>query len=227
MRGAVAAAAVVLVAAGVATAARKPTAGENKAIREAAHAFLTMPNSPASKTNRIASITVSTRDPRYAHVWFDSGSVGPSDLVLHRGSFGWREVGFGSSVNCDAAPKVVMDDLKVGCTPPNGVAWIDDCGRLVSKPPELVLACGDGNFFLGKIVWTGWAKATATGKAVAQANTCTPNCAAGKFKAYGVRLAATKLTACGRARYYARLTVTFLRAPPPGLSKRAVYPLGC
>ena len=227
MRPVLAAAGLVLLIAGVASAARRPTPAENKDIREAAKAFIAMPNSPASKSNKIASIRVSTLDPRYAHVWFNSGSVGPSDLVLHRGGFGWREVGFGSSVNCDAAPKSVMDDLRVGCTPPNGVAWIDNCGSLTSKPAELVLACGDGNYFLNKLTWRSWGKATATATGIAHANTCTPNCAAGKFQSFPMTATATKLTACGKARYYARLTITFSGKRPAGLGKRDPHQLGC
>src|SRR5437763_12031504 len=114
----------VLAIAGTAFAARKPTLSEAKAVRQACAGFPSMPNSPAAKDNRIAKIAISTADPRYAHAWLNSGTAGPSDLILHRSGPGWWVVGFGSSVGCDSAPRVVLNDLKVGCSPPNGTAWI-------------------------------------------------------------------------------------------------------
>src|SRR5438067_8750273 len=147
MRPALVAVAVVLVLAGSALASRKPTSSEAAGIRQAFAGFVSMPNSPSAKDNRITSIAVSTLDPRYAAARLSSKSAGPSELVLHRSGPGWWVVGFGSAVGCDSAPKVVLDDLKVGCSPPNGVAWIDNCGPLVSKPSDPVLACGDGNYF--------------------------------------------------------------------------------
>ena len=218
---------VVLVLAGSALAARKPTAAENKAIRQALAGFIHQPNSPSAKDNRIVTLSVSTLDSRYAAARLNSKSAGPSDIVFHNSAFGWVVVGFGSSLNCDSAPKVVLDDLKIGCTPPNGVAWINNCGPLVSKPTELVIACGDGNYFLSKLRWSGWGTPTATATGVAEANTCTPNCAAGKFKSYRMTATATRLTTCGKAKYYGYLTITYPGARPAGTAKRDPHTLGC
>jgi hypothetical protein len=227
MRRTVIAVAAALVIVGSAGAARKPSAAEQKAIRQTFTGFVNMPNSPSAKDNRIVSLSVATLDPRYAAARLTSKSAGPSDLVFHRGSFGWRVVGFGSSLGCDTAPKAVLDDLKIGCTPPNGVAWVDNCGTLTSKPGELVLACGDGNYLLTKLHWRGWGTGTTTATGVAEANTCTPNCAAGTFRSYLVAVSATKLTPCGKAKYYARLTITYPGARPEGVAKRDTHSLGC
>jgi hypothetical protein len=227
MRPALVAVLVLLVVAGAAVASRKPTSVEQKGIREAFTFFVQQKNSPAAKDNRIVTIAVSTLDPRYAVARLNSKSAGPSELVLHRSGPGWWIVGFGSSVNCDAGPPSVMRDLKVGCSPPNGVAWINNCGPLVSAPRELVLACGDANYLLANLKWRGWGKPTATATGVAQANTCTPNCAAGKFRSYRMTAAASKLTTCGKARYYATLTIVYPGARPAGLAKRDVHTLSC
>jgi hypothetical protein len=219
--------AAVLVLAGSALAMRPPSASEKKGITDAFRFFVQGPNSPAAKDNKIVSIGVSTLDTRYAAVRLNSKSAGPSDLVLHRSGPGWWVVGFGSSVGCDTAPKSVLADLKVGCSPPNGVAWINDCGPLVSKPKSLVLACGDANYSLAGLRWSAWGSATATAVGSARANTCTPNCAAGKFRSYKMTAAADRLTTCGKARYYARLTVTYAGARPAGVAKRDVHTLSC
>jgi hypothetical protein len=227
MRLAVVAAASVLVLAGSALASRAPTSAESKSIRQAISFFISDPNGPAAKDNKVTKITVSTLDARYAAASLNSKSAGPSEMVLHRSGPGWWVVGFGSSPGCDSAPKSVLDDLKVGCSPPNGVAWINDCGPLVSKPTDLTIACGDANYVLAGLHWTGWGKSTATATGSAKANDCTPNCAAGKFHSYKMTATASQLTTCGRARYYSKLTIVYPGARPVGTAKRDVHSLGC
>lgn len=218
---------VALVLAAPAAGSRPPRAAEAKAIRAAVAAFVAQPSSPAAKDNRVASISVSTLDPRYAAVRLVSRSAGPSELVLHAGLGTWWEVGFGSSLGCDTAPKAVLADLHVGCTPPDGVAWIANCGPLVSEPATLVLACADANYEVARLAWHGWGRATASATAVARANDCTPSCAAGRFHSYRVRVTATRLRACGRARIYTRLTLVYPGPRPAGIAKRDVHVLGC
>jgi hypothetical protein len=227
MRPALVAFALLLVVAGAATASRKPTGAEQRAIRRAFAGFVSQPNSPAAKDNRIVTIAVSSLDPRYAVARLDSKTAGPSELVLHRSGPGWWIVGFGSSVGCNSAPPTVMRDLSVGCSPPSGVAWINNCGPLVSAPKELVLACGDGNYYLSNLTWHGWGKPTATATGLARANTCTPNCASGHFRSYRMTATATRLSTCGKARYYATLTIVYPAARPTATAKRDVHTLGC
>ena len=227
MRRAVVLLLAALILSGSALAMRPPGPSEGKAIRSAVSGFVTMPNSPAAKDNKVTSIAVSTLDPRYAGVRLNSRSAGPSDLVLHRSGTYWFVVGFGSSLGCDSAPRSVLDDLKIGCTPPNGVAWIWNCGPLESKPASLTIACGDGNYALANLRWSGWGTARATATGVARANDCTPNCAAGHFHSYRTTATADRLSACGKARYYARLSVTYPGSRPAGVAKRDVHPLSC
>ena len=218
---------LALVLAGSAAGMRQPTPGEAKAIRQAVAGFVAMPGSPAAKDAEIVSLAVSSLDRRYAAARLDSPTAGPSELVLHLSVGGWWEVGFGSSPNCDSAPKSVLADLKVGCSPPYGVAWINTCGPLVSAPTDLVLACADGNYELTKLAWRNWGRAAATARSVARANDCTPNCAAGHFHSYPVDVTATSLKTCGRARYYATLTIAYPGKRPAGIGARDVQHLRC
>jgi hypothetical protein len=220
-------AALALVLAVGTSAARKPTAGEAKAIRSAITGYIAMPNSPAAKDNKIVSISVSSLDHRYASARLNSKSAGPSDIVLHLSLGTWWVEQFGSSLDCEAAPKAVLADLKVGCTPPTAVAWISNCGPLVSAPKSLVLACADANYALSKLTWRAWGKATATAKGSAVANDCTPNCAAGKFHSYPVAVTASRLVACGRAKIYTRLTLVYPGERPAGIAARDTQTLSC
>jgi hypothetical protein len=208
-------------------AARKPTAPEAKAIRSAIAGYIAMPSSPAAKDNKVVTISVSSLDRRYASARLNSKSAGPSDIVLHL-SFGtWWVQQFGSSLSCEAAPKAVLADLKIGCTPPNAVAWVSDCGPLVSAPKSLVLACADANYGLVKLTWHAWGKRTATAKGTATANDCTPTCAAGHFHSYPATVSADRLEACGRAKVYMRLTVVYRGKRPAGIAARDVHTLTC
>lgn len=216
-----------LVIVGAGDAMRKPSGAEATAIRGAVAGYVAMPGSAAAKDNKIVSIAVSTLDPRYASARLSSKTVGNADMVLHRSRGSWWVIEFGSSLGCDAAPKTVLADLKIGCTPPNGVAWINDCGPLVSAPHSLVLACADANYELVHLLWHRWGAATASATGSASANDCAPNCAAGHFHSYVVTVRASSLTACGRARYYARLAITYAARRPAGIAKRDVHALGC
>jgi len=219
--------AATLIFAGSALAMRPPTRSENTAIRQAVSGFISMPNSPAAKDNKVTAVAVSTLDPRYSVARLSSNSAGPSEMLLHRSGTIWWVVGFGSDIGCDSGPKSVLADLKVGCSPPNGVAWISNCGPLQSQPASLVLACGDGNYSLEGLKWRGWGTAAATATGSARANDCTPNCAAGHFHSYRMTATADRLTTCGKARYYARLTITYPGARPAGTAKRDVHTLTC
>jgi phage terminase large subunit-like protein len=210
-----------------ASAARKPTTPEGKAIRSAIAGYIATPFSPAAKDNKIVSISVSSLDHRYASARLNSTSAGPADIVLHLSRGTWWVEQFGSSLSCEAAPKAVLADLKVGCTPPNAVAWISNCGPLVSAPKSLVLTCADANYAISKLTWSGWGKTAATAKGTVSANDCTPNCAAGHNHSYAVTITADQLKSCGRAKVYLRVTLVYPGKRPAGIAARDVHTLTC
>ncbi|HVC86168.1 MAG TPA: hypothetical protein VNC40_01935 [Gaiellaceae bacterium] len=219
--------AVALVAAVPASAKHTPSAAQKAGVESAFHAYLHMLHSPAAADNRIVTLAISSVDPRYAAARLESPSAGPSDMVFHRSGPGWWVVGFGSSLGCDTAPKSVLTDLAVGCTPPGSNAWINNCGPLVHAPKTLVIACADANYSLGGLKWRGWGASLASATGTAHANDCKPYCAAGHFHAYPVTVDADKLTKCGSAHYYARVTIVYSGARPAGIAKRDVHTVGC
>jgi hypothetical protein len=210
-----------------ASAKRAPSAGERAAIRMSVAGFVASPHSPAARDNRVVSVAVSTLDRRYAAARLSSKSAGPSELVLHLSHGTWFVLEFGSSLGCDTAPKDVLADLGIGCTPPGATAWIWNCGPLVTAPKTFIITCADANYELAGLHWRGWGSARATATGSAHANDCTPTCAAGRFHTYPMTAVADRLSRCGKARYYARLTIVYPGARPKGIAKRDVQTLGC
>lgn len=204
-----------------------PTPAQRHALGQAFTGYVHTPGSPAAKDNRIVSLSVSRLDPRYAAARTMSKSAGPAEMLFHLSRGTWFVVEFGSSFGCDAAPKAVLTDLKIGCVPPNGAAWIDACGPLLPEPRSLVLACADANYSLERIAWRGWGRATATATATVRANDCKPYCAAGHFHTYPVTVTVDGLARCGLAPTYGRLTIVYGAARPQGIAKRDVHVLGC
>jgi hypothetical protein len=204
-----------------------PSPAQRHAIIQAFTGYVHTPGSPAAKDNKVVTLSVSTRDPRYAAARLSSKSAGPSEMLFHLSRGTWWVVAFGSSFGCDSAPKTVLAELKIGCAPPNGVAWIDACGPLVSKPVSLVLACADANYALERIAWRGWGAPSATATATVRANDCKPYCAAGHFHMYPVTVTVDRPTRCGLARTYDRLTILYARARPAGVAQRDVHVFGC
>jgi hypothetical protein len=210
-----------------ASAGRAPSPPVAKAIRSVIHGYIAQINSPAAKDNTITWIKQSTLDPRYASAWLNSKSAGPSMMVLHESLGTWWVLQFGSSLDCDAAPVAVLKDIKIPCAPPGTSAWISNCGPIVSAPSELVLACGDANYSLEKLKWRAWGTVAAKATGLAQANDCTPNCAAGHFHSYRVQVIADHLVACGRAKVYEHLITVYPGARPAGLKARDEQTLPC
>jgi hypothetical protein len=219
--------ALVLLLAPAAAAKRAPTKAERTAVAASVKGYIATPSSPAAKDNRFVVAAVSTVDERYAAVQLSSKSAGASEMVLHESRGTWFVVGFGSSLGCDSAPKDVLADLGIGCSPPSTTAWIWNCGPLVDAPKTFVIACADANYELTNLRWHGWGGARATATGLAQANDCTPNCAAGSFHSYRMTAVADRLTRCGAARVYGRLAIVYAGPRPQGIAKRDVIAPGC
>jgi hypothetical protein len=53
--------------------------------------------------------------------------------------------------------------------------------KLRVRPKSYLLACGDGSQWLSRLHWSSWTTGEATASGRFTFNTCTPNCAKGKF----------------------------------------------
>jgi hypothetical protein len=92
---------------------------------------------------------------------------------------------------------------------------LPDClGKPHVRPASVVLACGDGNFSVAKLAWTGWGQSFAAGRGTGSVNDCKPNCAAGHFHSYPVILLATGRQRCHGSPAYNSITYAFITQPP-------------
>jgi hypothetical protein len=107
---------------------------------------------------------------------------------------------------------------------------LPDClGKPRVRPKTVVLACGDGNFGVRRLRWTGWGQPIAAAVGTAYANDCTPNCAAGHFHTYSAVIVADGAQRCVNVVAYSRVTVAFVGPSPYPKSKASdlVYPVRC
>ena len=95
------------------------------------------------------------------------------------------------------------------------------------KPAQIIVACGDGGFYLSKIHWTSWSAKGAMGTGLGNANDCNPNCAAGHFHTYPARVSLTAAKTCHGRTELTKLSWTFTGARPKGQPKSASQSFPC
>jgi hypothetical protein len=105
---------------------------------------------------------------------------------------------------------------------------IPNCGKPVVAPRALTLACADANYGLIRMTWRRWGAATATGTGFANANDCTPYCAAGHFHTYPVTGTASRLRACTNGRrQYTLLVLRYAGKRPAGVGRTDTWKFSC
>jgi hypothetical protein len=78
------------------------------------------------------------------------------------------------------------------------------------KPDKVIVACGDGNFYVVRLEWTKWRRKAASGSGTGKLNDCMPNCAQGQFRSHKVKLIASKPVTCSNGkREFSRLAWYF------------------
>lgn len=86
------------------------------------------------------------------------------------------------------------------------------------RPRTILVACGDGNFFVTHLRWSHWNITDATGVGIGHQNDCRPDCARGHFHFYRVALRLFRPEGCtdGR-REFTRLSYRFVSSKPSGV----------
>ena len=101
-----------------------------------------------------------------------------------------------------------------GCAPPAQV-----------RPTSIVVACADGNFYLGGLKWSHWTATDATAAGTAHENDCTPYCAAGRFHTYRVTVRLFRPERCKAGKLeFTRFSYRFVSAKPKVVARSATTP---
>ena len=103
---------------------------------------------------------------------------------------------------------------------------VGDCTKSQVRPSSIVLACADDNLVLTHLHWSSFGASDATAAGDYYVNGCTPDCAAGKFHSYPIKLTLSEARECPDGHNdYREASFTFLATKPRGASSN--YALFC
>jgi hypothetical protein len=137
---------------------------------------------------------------------------------LRAGTYHVHVKGF-DETGCDSNPPGPCDyfwsnmlTLTIPAVPAK--VYAPDCsGAPHFRPTSIIVACGDGNLWLGKIRWSSWTNHAATGAAVYHWNDCLPMCYRGHFHSRsGARITLGRVTRCTSKGF---MQFTRMRVTPP------------
>ena len=106
-------------------------------------------------------------------------------------------------------------------------AFTSPHSALQVKPASIIVACGDGGFYFSKLRWTSWSGRLVHGKGLANANDCSPNCAAGHFHTYPASVSLGTPKTCGGRTEFTKLSWTFTGKRPKGQPKSGSQTFRC
>jgi hypothetical protein len=96
------------------------------------------------------------------------------------------------------------------------------------RPHEIMIACGDGNFYVDHLAWTRWRVSGAMATGFAHQNDCTPDCAAGHFHSYRASVTLSRVLSCVKGRReFVRIAWRFRAAKPAQAPRSSSETLPC
>jgi hypothetical protein len=95
------------------------------------------------------------------------------------------------------------------------------------KPDKVIVACGDGNFYVVRLEWTKWRRKAASGSGTGKLNDCMPNCAQGQFRSYKVKLIASKPVTCSNGRREFSRLAWYFRHKHKGIARKGAVNRPC
>lgn len=185
-------------------------------------------------------VAISKIDSRWATVSLHARDatgldVGAEEFVLYRKPGGWTVFNGPSTdlLGC-RVPRTIEAELRLtagNCKPPTVLPGYIDCsyGAPTLKPSQLMIACGDGGFFITGLRWSNWSQRAAAGAGTGHLNDCEPTCAAGHFHAYPVEIALATPRTCGKTSglQFTHLAVRLDGRKPRTTPRRFAYRSPC
>lgn len=95
------------------------------------------------------------------------------------------------------------------------------------RPPKIVFACGDGNFFATRLRWSRWDAREALATGLGHQNDCTPDCARGHFHVYPISVRLSAPIVCAHLNEFAKLSSRFLGRKPAHVPRQSTDSFSC
>jgi hypothetical protein len=112
----------------------------------------------------------------------------------------------GSGTNAGQQP------MAVAAAAASAPVLVDCAAHAQTRPGQYILACADGNAYLGGLHWAAWGSSAAFADGTSTFNDCVPNCVAGHGHSFPVLVALWRpepLPGHVGERYYTRLTIIY------------------
>jgi len=122
-----------------------------------------------------------------------------------------------ASANSGAGPPASARAAAPAAAQRNTVV-VDCSGQRQTRPSSFILTCADANDALTALRWVSWAASQAFGTGTETVNTCTPDCADGKFVSYPALIALWRpepLPGHPGVLYFTRITRIYPSNRPP------------
>ncbi len=187
------------------------------------------------------AFAVSASEPRVGAVMHDEGTGSPvaritsiqRDDAAHRVIFtatGSDDVCANPDAYAGAGWQTYGVYFRVDYATREHVLYPTSCDNPSYRPRSIVVACGDGAFYINRIHWRRWTDHSAYGIGVGHANDCTPYCAAGHFHAYPgvvVRLGGVRYCGAHGDYEFTRLRYRYAHRKPSGVPASGSGLPGC
>lgn len=114
------------------------------------------------------------------------------------------------AATASAAPAGAQGQQGAATTAPTVIV---NCSQKTQvRPSSYILACADGNAYVGSLNWSAWGSSSALASGTSTFNDCTPNCLSGHghtFPALVVLWRAQSLPGHSGVRYFTEMTIIY------------------
>jgi hypothetical protein len=102
---------------------------------------------------------------------------------------------------------------------------VSDCSHARLRPGRIMVACGDGGFFLRHLHYQRWGPFRARGVGLAYSHDCIPSCAESDFESHRISFVFDRVRVVEGVRLFVHATATYTHDRPDGTPKNIHFAL--
>lgn len=100
-----------------------------------------------------------------------------------------------------------------------------DCTHFAVRPSRVLIACGDGGFYLDRLHYEDWTSASALATGIAAVRRCVPDCAQGRYVRKRVQVTFDRVRLVFGSRVFTRAKIKYTATGR--VDREFILPLGC